>query len=62
MVFDSWIVVASIKLAYVEGTSVDEGETAELRLGEDVRKRPSGERGEGSGRREDRGGEGRRDR
>ena len=30
----------------VEGTPVDEGETAELRLGEDVRKRPSGgERG-----------------
>lgn len=47
---------------HVEGTPVDEGETAELRLGEDVRKRSSGERGGGSGRREDRGGEGRRDR
>lgn len=46
----------------VKGTSVDEGETAELRLGEDVRKRSSGESGEGSGRRRDRGGEGRRDR
>ena len=42
---------------YVEGTPVDEGETAELKLGEDVRKRPSGERGEGSGRGEGRGGE-----
>lgn len=41
---------------YVEGTPVDEGETAELRLGDDVRKRPSGER-EGSGRGEGRGGE-----
>lgn len=47
---------------HLEGTPVDEGETAELRLGEDVRKRPSGESGEGSGRRRDRGGEGRRDR
>ncbi len=37
---------------HVEGTPVDEGETAELRLGEDVRKRSSGERGD----------EGRRDR
>ncbi|QIN80300.1 Asp23/Gls24 family envelope stress response protein [Rubrobacter marinus] len=44
---------------HVEGTPVDEGETAELRLGEDVRKRSSGERGEGRG---ERGGEGRRDR
>ena len=47
---------------HVEGTPVDEGETAELRLGDDVRKRSSGERGEGSGRRGERGGEGRRER
>lgn len=48
---------------HVEGTPVDEGETAELRLGEDVRKHPSGERGEGTQRRgEERGGEGRRER
>ena len=31
---------------YVEGTPVDEGETAELRLGEDVRRRSSGGRGD----------------
>ena len=47
---------------YVEGTPVDEGETAELRLGDDVRKRPSGGRGEGSERREGRRDERRRDR
>jgi uncharacterized alkaline shock family protein YloU len=48
---------------YVEGTPVDEGETAELRLGEDVRKRSSGEHGEGSDRPGgERGGEGRQDR
>ena len=35
---------------YVEGTPMEEGETAELRLGEDVEKRPSGERGERGGR------------
>lgn len=44
---------------YVRGTPVEEGETAELRLGEDVQRRPSGERG-GRGEREERGGEGRR--
>lgn len=44
---------------YVEGTPVEEGETAELRLGEDVHKRPSGERG-GRGERGERGGGGRR--
>ena len=47
---------------HVEGTPVDEGETAELRLGEDVRKRPSEGSGGSSGRRGERGGEGRRDR
>ena len=42
---------------YVEGTPMEEGETAELRLGEDAQRRPSGERGRGSGRgdRQDRG-------
>lgn len=45
---------------YVEGTPMEEGETAELRLGEDVEKRPSGERGERGGRgdRGERGGRG----
>ena len=33
---------------YVEGTPVEEGETAELRLGEDVQKRPSEGRGRGT--------------
>ena len=41
---------------YVEGTPVEEGETAELSLGEDVEKRSSGERGGGAGRGGDRGG------
>ena len=46
---------------HVEGTPVEEGETAELRLGEDVRKRSSegGSEGSGRGERED---ERRRDR
>ncbi len=35
---------------YVEGTPVEEGETAELRLGGDFEKRTSGERGGGAGR------------
>lgn len=47
---------------HVEGTPVDEGETAELRLGEDVRKRSSGGGGEESDPRGERGDERRRDR
>ena len=49
---------------YVEGTPMEEGETAELKLGGDVEKRPSGERGGerggGRGGRGERGGGGER--
>ena len=51
---------------YVEGRPMEEGETAELRLGEDEERRPSGERGGrgerggGRGGRGERGGGGRR--